>query len=91
MKYINNQKYMVLENYRNGYDEEEVVSKLTDYFDDFDYIIGDWSYGKLRLKGFCKKNNPRLSKINDYDLKDSYIKEECAYNCRYFVLEKVND
>lgn len=91
MKYINNQKYMVLENYRDGYDEEEVVSKLTDYFDDFDYIIGDWSYGKLRLKGFCKKNNPRLSKINDYDLKDSYIKEECAYNCRYFVLEKVND
>ena len=91
MKYINNQKYMVLENYRDGYDEEEVVSKLTDYFDDFDYIIGDWSYGKLRLKGFCKKNNPKLSKINDYDLKDSYIKEECAYNCRYFVLEKVND
>lgn len=88
---INGKKYELVRNDGECFTLDIVVDKITDYFDDFDYIIGDWSYGKLRLKGFCKKNNPRLSKINDYDLKDSYIKEECAYNCRYFVLEKVND
>lgn len=89
---INNYNYELIENYRDGFDLEEVTEKLTDYFDDFDYIVGDWSYGKLRLKGFCNQDNPRYNQeINDFSLKDSYIKNNCAYECRYFVLKKVKN
>jgi len=93
MKYVilNDKKYELIENYNDGYDQEEVTSKLTDYFDNYDYVIGDWSYGKLRLKGFCKKSNPLLKKINDYSNKENYIKKDCAYGCRYFVLEKIEN
>ena len=90
-KKINDQEFKLLENYRDGFDKTEIENKLTDYFDDFDYIVGDWSYGKLRLKGFCNKDNKRFNKINDYKNKENYIKNECAYNCRYFVLERVNE
>lgn len=92
MKYviINDKKYELIENYKDGFDQEEVTNKLTDYFDDYNYIIGDWSYGKLRLKGFCKKENPRFRKINDFNEKDNYIKKECAYDCKYFILEKID-
>lgn len=91
MKYliINDRKYDLIEDYKNGFDIEEVSSKLTDYFHYFDYIVGDWSYGKLRLKGFCKKENKNYRAINDYSKKEEYITNNCAYDCKYFVLENL--
>lgn len=87
-KKINDQEFKLIKD-KDGFDKEEVEAKLTDYFDSYDYIVGDWSYGKLRLKGFCKKDNEKLNKTNDYDHLDEYIKNNCAYGCRYFVLERV--
>ena len=93
MKYIilNDKKYQLIENVKDGYDQEVVEEKTTDYFDNYDYIVGDWSYGKLRLKGFCKKENPIYNKINDIETKEEYINNNCAYGCKYFVLEKINN
>ncbi len=90
-KIINNIKFNLIENYRDAFVKEELENKLTDYFDSYDYIVGDWSYGKLRLKGFCKKENQKFNKINDYNNVENYIKNDCAYNCRYFILEKINN
>ena len=89
-KIINEQQFDLIKD-KDGFDQTEVESKLTDYFDPYDYVVGDWSYGKLRLKGFCKKTNKLLNKINDYDNLDEYIKNNCAYGCKYFVLERVNE
>lgn len=84
---INNKTYRLVEEYKNAFDLEVVKEKLTDYFDDFDYIVGDWAYGKLRLKGFCKKENKRYRPINDFTKKQDYLKEYCAPEAPYFVLE----
>lgn len=84
---INNKIYRLVEEYKNAFDLEVVKEKLTDYFDDFDYIIGDWAYGKLRLKGFCKKENKRYRPINDFTKKQDYLKDYCAPEAPYFVLE----
>ena len=93
MKYviINDIKYELIENFKEGYDQAEVSEKLTDYFENYDYVVGDWSYGKLRLKGFCKEGNKIYKKINDIKTKDDYIKNSCAYGCKYFVLEKIEN
>ena len=84
---INNKTYRLVEEYKNAFDLEVVKEKLTDYFDDFDYIVGDWAYGKLRLKGFCKKENKRYRPINDFTKKQDYLKDYCAPEAPYFVLE----
>lgn len=89
-KVINDQTFKLVKD-KDGFNKEEVESKLTDYFDLYDYIVGDWSYGKLRLKGFCKKDNSKLNNTNDYDNLDNYLKNNCAYGCRYFVLERVKE
>ena len=86
---LENIEYELIEDYKNAFDETELKEKYTDYFNDFDYILGDYAYNKLRLKGFCEKNNPRFNKINDYKTKDKYLLNLCAYECRYFVLKKV--
>lgn len=85
---LNEIEYEVIKNYREGFEKESVESRATDYFNDFDYIFGDWAYGKLRLKGFYKKDNKKVSKINNIENLDKYIKDNCAYDCKYFLLEK---
>lgn len=82
-------EYEVIENYKDGFDYSELEKKYIDYFYDYDYILGDWAYGKLRLKGFCNKNNSLYNHINDYNEIHNYIKNNCAYDCKYFILEKV--
>ena len=86
---INNNEYEIIEDIRNGYDEEELKSKMTDYFDSFDYVVGDWAYGKLRLKGFCEKSSKQCKNFNCITDLKKYLKDNCAYNCKYFVIKKV--
>ena len=86
---LDNIMYEIIEDNGNCFNESEIKEKYTDYFNDFDYILGDYAYNKLRLKGFCEKNNPRFNKINDFNTKNKYLEELCAYKCRYFVLKRV--
>lgn len=86
---LENNEYTFFKNYKDGFDLEELTDKYTDYFKDYDYILGDWAYNKLRLKGFCNETNPLFNEINDYNKMDSYIKNNCAYECRYFIIKKL--
>lgn len=84
-----NKKYKVIKNYRDGFDSEKFLERVTDYFSEYDYIFGDWAYGKLRLKGFYKSDSKNVKELNDIKYLDNYIKDNCAFDCRYFLLERV--
>lgn len=85
---LNNNKYKIIKNYRDAYDEEALTNLFTDYFYDYDYVVGDWAYGKLRLKGFYKDDNKKVKQLNNIKYVDEYIKNNCAYDCKYFIIEK---
>ena len=87
---LDNIKYELMENYKDGFELDAVKEKFTDYFYDYDYLLGDWSYGKIRLKGFCNRTNRKCNRINDIKYKDKYIKDLCGYECRYFILKKIS-
>ena len=82
-------EYEILENKGDMLKVEEVSSLMTDYFDNFDYVLGDFSYDKLRLKGFCDKDNPNFKDINDISGVQNYIETFCAYKANYFLLKKI--
>lgn len=89
---INGNEYEIIENYRECFDLDEIKEKMndTDYFDSFDYILGDYAYDKLRLKGFYDRDNKNTSDINNYDNIKKYIEEFCSYGCKYYILKKTN-
>lgn len=86
---LNDIEYEVVKDYKDAIDVDVLKEMFTDYFEMYDYILGDWSYGKLRLKGFCDKNNSKKNKINSYETVDDYIKNYCSYECKYFIIKKI--
>ena len=65
---IEGNKYEIITDYREGYQKEDFLNRYTDYFKDYDYIVGDWAYGKLRLKGFYEDNNKKSNKTIDLSI-----------------------
>ena len=88
---IENKQYELIKNYKEAFDKEDFSSKYTDYFYDYDYIVGDIAYGKLRLKGFYDEKSKKVKKINNYKNLDTYLKNNCANDCKYFILKKLDN
>ena len=88
---VNNIKYEIIKNYKDAFDKDEFIERCTDYFNDYDYIVGDIAYGKLRLKGFYDEKNKKVKDLNNYKYLDNYLKNNCAVDCKYFVLKRSNN
>ena len=86
---VGDYSFEIIENNREAFNEEEFVNLFTEYFYDYDYIVGDYAYNKLRLKGFYDDNNKKSKSYNKISGKNAYIESNCAYNCKYFVLRKI--
>ncbi len=88
---VNGRKYEVVKNYKEALNIPELEEKLTDYFDDFDYIVGDIAYNKLRLKGFNDEGNKNFKPLNDVKRVEEYIANNCAYGCKWFMIKTIKD
>lgn len=73
---------------QENFDYDVIKDLFTEYFLDFDYVLGDYSYGKLRLKGFYDSNNKKRKQFNDIKVLDEYIVEYCAPGSKTFLLKK---
>lgn len=86
---IMNTKYILEKNYRNCFNIDDFTDVCTEYFKAFDYIVGDYSYDKLRLKGLYDSNNVNINHYNDIKVLDDYIHNYCSYGAKYFLLKKI--
>ena len=87
---INEKEYEIIEDVKDAIDKEVLKDKITDYYDDFDYIVGDWAYGKLRLKGFYNSKHKKVKEHNNINNVKKYIEEKCAYGCKWFEIKKID-
>ena len=88
---VNNNKYEIIKNYKDAFNQEEFTNLYTEYFEEYDYVVGDIAYNKLRLKGFYDDNNKKVSSINNIANLNDYLKNNCANACRYFVDKKIKE
>lgn len=85
---INDTTYKLVMDYREGFDSEALKKLYDPFFEKYDFIVGDWGHEKLRLRGFYQLNTPKVSKDQQIDFLDDYLKEYCNFGCAYFVLAK---
>nr|WP_209864838.1 YutD family protein [Paenibacillus shirakamiensis] len=88
---INGKSYELIQENRNGWDIEAFKQRYSDVLERYDYIIGDWGYNQLRLKGFYRDNHPKVNRDTSISGIVDYINEYCNFGCPYFVLQRVKD
>lgn len=81
--------YEVMEENRDGWNPEAFKERYSDILDKYDYIVGDWGYGQLRLRGFYTDVNRKVPFEQRIAALDEYLHEFCNFGCPYFVLRKV--
>lgn len=85
---MNDKMYKLIHDYKDGWNQEAFRARFSEVLDKYDYIVGDWGYNQLRLKGFFKENNSKGNKDSSISSLQDYIHEYCNFGCKYFVLER---
>lgn len=81
--------YEIVIDYREGFQEEAINNRYSEILGKYDYILGDWGYGQLRLKGFFEDTNHKASYDTKISTLQDYLYEYCNFGCAYFVIKKV--
>lgn len=87
---LNGKQYELIENVKDGYQEEAIKDRYADILGKYDYIVGDWGYEQLRMKGFYHDRNHKAAIDAKISAVQDYLLEHCNFGCAYFVLKKVS-
>ncbi len=86
---MNDHQYELIENVREGWDEDKFAERYSEILSKYDYIVGDWGYDQLRLKGFYKDQHRKSTYDSRISSLTDYIYEYCNFGCAYFVLKHI--
>jgi uncharacterized protein YutD len=86
---IQGNQYEIIEDFKEGWKEDEFKARYSDILTKYDYIIGDWGYNQLRLKGFFEDNHPKATYDTKISSLSEYVYEYCNFGCAFFVIKKV--
>jgi uncharacterized protein YutD len=86
---VQNQCFEIVKDEKSGFNEEAFKGRYSDILNKYDFIVGDWGYNQLRLRGFFDDQNQKASYDTKISTLDEYIYEYCNFGCAYFVLKKV--
>jgi uncharacterized protein YutD len=86
---VNDIQYEIVEEQREGFNEEVFRARYSEILNKYDYIVGDWGYNQLRLRGFFEDTNQKATYDTKITTLSEYLYEYCNFGCAYFVLKKV--
>lgn len=86
---IGTRQYKLVVDYREGFDPQKLGERYSEVLARYDYIVGDWGYEQLRLKGFFDKDNRKALPDQRIDMLEDYLYEYCNFGCAYFVIQRI--
>lgn len=86
---VQNHTFEIIKDEKNGFNEEAFKARYSEILNKYDYIVGDWGYNQLRLKGFFDDQNQKASYDTKISTLDEYIFEYCNFGCAHFVLKRM--
>lgn len=87
---INKHQYELVKNYKDCFDLNRFVDRFSTILTKYDYIVGDWGYDQLRLRGFYSEDNPLFIPNRGIQTIDDYLYEECNFGCAYFIVKNMD-
>ncbi|GEK34702.1 YutD family protein [Kurthia sibirica] len=81
-------EYTIEKDYREAFTEEDFTNRFSDILAKYDFIVGDWGYGQLRLKGFYDDQNTKATFDTKIGTFQDYLYEYCNFGAAYFILKK---
>lgn len=88
---IGDRQYILVKNHRDAFDTERLGERFSDVLSKYDYVVGDWGYEQLRLKGFFYESNRKANPDQRIDTLEDYLYEFCNFGCAYFVIERIDE
>lgn len=88
---IENLKFKLIESRGDAFNEVATTERWNEVLNRYDFIVGDWGYDSLRLKGFFADKNPKASYDNKISTVNEYLDEYCNFGCRYFILKRIDE
>ncbi|SDH62195.1 Uncharacterized protein YutD [Alteribacillus persepolensis] len=85
---IQGQQFELMENVRNGWDEEAFKERYSEVLNKYDYVVGDWGHNQLRLRGFYDDSRKKVSFDTKIGTLEDYLYEYCNFGCAYFVVKR---
>ncbi|MCR8632869.1 YutD family protein [Paenibacillus radicis (ex Xue et al. 2023)] len=89
MIHIANKTYEVVVDHKNGWKPDAFKERYSEVLERYDYIVGDWGYNQLRLRGFFKEIHPKATKESSIATLQDYLNEYCNFGCAYFIIERI--
>ncbi|MDQ0298398.1 uncharacterized protein YutD [Salibacterium salarium] len=88
---IQDQQFELVEENRDGWDEDVFTERYSEVLNKYDYIVGDWGHSQLRLRGFFDDSRKKVSFDSKISTLQDYLLEYCNFGCAYFVLRKIRE
>ena len=86
---IGEREYKLVANHREGFDAEKLGERYSEVLARYDYVVGDWGYEQLRLKGFFEADDRKAQPDQRIDTLQDYLYEFCNFGCAYFVIKRI--
>lgn len=86
---IDGHPYVLVKNYRDGFRTDKLKERFSQILTKYDYIVGDWGYDQLRLRGFYESGSKKGTPSQNIDRLMDYLYENCNFGCAYFVLHNL--
>lgn len=86
---INGEKYEITKDYREAFDARRLSERYSPILDKYDYIVGDWGFEQLRLKGFYSNQNRKVPQDKKISQLEDYLYEYCNFGAPYFVIQRL--
>ncbi|WP_076461279.1 YutD family protein [Limosilactobacillus caccae] len=83
---LNGHPYELVKEYRDGFNADQLAARFSSILSKYDYIVGDWGYDQLRLKGFYSEDNPLYVPDQGVATIEDYLFEYCNFGCAYFII-----
>lgn len=86
--HIAGKTYELIGENKNGWNFEVFRDRYSEVLERYDYVVGDWGYNQLRLKGFFRDSYTKGARDSMFSTMGDYLSEYCNFGCAYFILEK---